>query len=74
MGPTFALDEKDKGNKKLCVQWVKDLSDIRNITHHPEKGELDAGQLDFVDNINRKVEHYFQLDTNALSKSGYIET
>ena len=63
MGPAFALDEKDKGNKNLCVKWVKKLADIRNITHHPEKGELDAGQLDFVDDINRKVEHYFQLET-----------
>jgi len=58
-GNQFALDEKDTGNKKKCVEWIKKLSVIRNKTHHPEKGKLSQEQIKYVENIWSKVDEYF---------------
>jgi len=60
MQDAFALGEKDVGNRKKCVQWIKDLNAIRTITHHPEKGPLDRQQVLFVRDIAQKVSQYFQ--------------
>jgi len=58
-GDKFALGNKDIGNRKGCVKWIKELNDIRQITHHPEKGVLTTEQTKFVRAISEKVKHYF---------------
>ena len=58
-GGNFALDEKDTGNRKKCVEWIKQLNDIRSKTHHPERGKLTAEEIEFVEKIAQKVELYF---------------
>jgi len=59
LGSAFALGNKDIGNRKKCVEWIKKLNDIRTITHHPEKGVLETDQINFVKNVAEGVAEHF---------------
>ena len=61
----FTMDEKDIGNRQKCVAWVKRLNDIRNVTHHPEKGLLDAQEMDFVNRTAEQVFRHFAEPTSS---------
>lgn len=50
-------------NKKAGTQWIKNLNDIRQITAHPERGRLNAEQVDFLDRYIDKAERYFPMET-----------
>lgn len=55
----FSLGSKDIGNRKKCVQWIKELNDIRSITHHGTKGVLSVERVSYVNDIADKVERHF---------------
>ncbi|MHA7820279.1 MAG: DGQHR domain-containing protein [Erythrobacter sp.] len=55
---TISLGNKDKDNKKESTKWIKRLNDIRQFTAHPEKGLLDKGQVEFVNETYDKVEEF----------------
>lgn len=46
--------EKDGGKDKK-LEWVKKLSNIRNITHHPEKWPAEKGQVQFIRKVHKHV-------------------
>ena len=59
----ISLGAKDKEAKKPNTKWIKELNDIRNKVAHPEKGVLDAAQIDFVRDTYEKVEKHFPLNS-----------
>lgn len=59
MKEAFSLGNMDTGNRKARVKWVKELNDLRKITHHPEKGVLSVDQVGNVKELSVKVEKFF---------------
>ena len=55
----IALGKKDKGNKRACTKWIKQLNDIRQITFHPARGVLSTDQVAFVRELLQAVERHF---------------
>ena len=53
----FAID--DDGGKDKKLEWVKKLSGIRNITHHPEKWPAQKDQVKFIRKIHKHVVEKF---------------
>ena len=51
--PYFTIDKDGGKDKKL--EWVKELSNIRNITHHREKWPAEKGQVNFVRKVHKHV-------------------
>lgn len=54
-----SLGERDIENKKKNTSWIKKINEIRQITTHPEKGNLNTEQVKFVNSIYEKVEQFF---------------
>ncbi len=53
-----------EGNKLNRLKWIKELTEIRNQTSHPERGVLTTDQVDFV----RKL-HAYALENFRTDKS-----
>jgi DNA sulfur modification protein DndB len=46
---------QSKGNKEAKLAWLKDLNEIRNITHHEEKWPATKDQVAFIRDIHSKI-------------------
>ena len=53
----FSMDKK--GGKEKKLDWVKKLSNIRNITHHREKWPAEKEQVEFIRNVHHHVKEKF---------------
>lgn len=62
LGASFALGEKDQGNRAKCLSWVKELNDIRNKAYHPEKENLTTEEVKFVEDLHEKIIEYFPVN------------
>ena len=58
----ISLEARDKENKKANTKWIKELNEIRKITHHPERGVVNTEQVEFVNGCLEKVEKFFPVD------------
>ena len=59
MKKKFSLGHKDTSAKNKRVMWIKELNDIRNITHHGPKGVLHVDQVAFVKQVADMVDMHF---------------
>lgn len=55
------------GGKDKKLAWVKDLSRIRNITHHEEKWPATKQDIEFVRDIHAKVFERFTIPYEAAT-------
>ncbi len=69
MGSVFALGDKNVDDKKKVTNWIDKLVRIRRTTHHPEKGAAKKDEVQFVDDVLKKVQAHFPEEDLSLKRT-----